>query len=113
MPEFAGERTLTMPVGTSVTTTLLPLQDVSQGSILMPNGWTGPAAISFLVADEGGNTYPLFSGGALVQVIPAAGESHPIPVDVFNANEVYLWSQFKGVSVPQAATRLFVVQTKE
>ena len=91
------------------------MRDYSGGQLVMPAAWTA-ASIGFQVAASEGGTYsPLYdSSAAIVEISgPAVDKAYQLPVELFGAHWVKLWSQDgAGNDTNQGAARTVIVELK-
>ena len=111
---FASQ-TVDIAISTATAANAIDFTDMSGAIIKMPSAWTA-ASIGFKVAEtESGDKLPLYDDdGALVQIdSPAVDQAYSVPVEVFAAGWVWLWSQDgSGNDTNQLAARSLIVMKK-
>jgi len=93
---------------------VIDFRDVAGAILHMPGAWTA-ADIGFYVCDTPTGTFQaLYDETNTIVMIdgPAAGRSHVVPVEVFAARYVQLWSQSAGADENQGAARVLRLSLK-
>ena len=107
-------QTLTIANGVAISDAV-DMRDYAGGQVLMPAAWTA-ANIGFKIASSEGDTYfPLYdSDGAIIEIgSPAVDKAFQLPIDIFGALWIKLWSQDgAGGDTNQGAARTIIIQLK-
>jgi len=92
---------------------VIDFRDVAGAILHMPAAWTA-ADVGFYVCDSATGTFqPLYDeDGTIVEITAAAARSLVVPVELFAARYVQLWSQSGGMSENQGADRVLRLSLK-